>query len=213
MSNPTTIQLEKIIIHGYCQLVTRKINAGQTGYDGLPVIWTGQIDVEFTPTQEKTALPSGDDPRWGSIKGPVLGSVKGTFYGLPLNYLPQILGVKYSAADGMVVGDEDEPDVLIGMAFDQSVKHESTGAASVNKTILYKVELDLPTISGKTKGEGDNAVANIEISGKAWPAYYTKTGGSTGRRTYCTVNSTLNPDKFAANNNTIVWPSDFTADA
>ncbi|MBR2200758.1 MAG: hypothetical protein IJ894_08455 [Bacteroidales bacterium] len=121
--------------------------------------------------------------------------------------------MKYSAADGMVVGDEDEPDVLIGMAFDQSVKHESTGAASVNKTILYKVELDLPTISGKTKGEGDNAVANIEISGKAWPAYYTKTGGSTGRRTYCTVNSTLNPDKFAANNNTIVWPSDFTADA
>lgn len=213
MSNPTNIVLDKTIYHGFGKLITRKINAGQTNYDGLPVIWTGEIDLEFSPKQEVTYLASGDDPQWGRIEGAVTGDVKLTIYGVPINHLPQLLGVKYSAADGIVVGEDDTPSVNVGLAFDNSVKNESTGAVSTNKTILYKVNFTLPNTVIKTKGEGDNAVATIELNGKVWPVFYTKTGGSIGRRTYCKVNSTLNATKFAANADTIVWPSDFTPDA
>ncbi len=212
MSTPTSIVLEKQIIHGYADLTTRKVNAGQTGYEGLPMRWTGQIDIEFTPSQEKTPLASGDDPRWGEILGPVLGTVKGTFYDVPLQYAEQMLSVKYSSTDGLVVGEDDTPDVCIGMVFDTSVKHETTGAVSTNKLILYKVSLDLPKTVFKTKGEGDNAVATIELNGKVWPAFYTKTNGTTGRRTYAKVNSVLNPTKFAAYAGTLEWPTDFTPD-
>lgn len=210
---PTKILLPKLIYHGFGQLITRKINAGQTGYDGLPVIWEGNIDFEFTPSQEKTSLPAGDDPNWGTIDGPVLGNVKLTVYSIPVDVAPQLLAVKYSAADGLIVGDDDAPTVNVGLSVENSVKNESTGAVSKNKTIIYKVNFDLPTKSIKTKQEGDNAVATIELNGKAYPAFFTKTNGSIGRRTYCSINSNLNSVKYAANADTIVWPTDFTADS
>ena len=98
----------------------------------------------------------------------------------------------------------------MGLSFNRLVK--KNGAESYNKTILYKVRFDLPEVAPKTIEEGDNAVGDITLKGKAYPVFFNKTSGAQGSRRYCIVNSATNATKYTANASQIVYPSEMTPD-
>lgn len=202
--------IKKIVSRGLHDILTQKLNDNFTGYSGDAVKWQGHSSFVFTPTQTKTELPSGDDPAWEVIKGAVVGDVELKLYGIPLDAMPELLGVKYSAVDGVCVGDNEDDEVWLGMAITKLVK--SDGEESRNKTILYKVHFDLPEINDKTISKDDNAVAELTLKGQAYPVFYTKANGNDGRRTYCIVNSKLNKTKYDANAESIVFPAEFVPD-
>ncbi len=205
-------KVQKVISQGLQDVMTHRLNNGHTGYDGDPIKWTGETSLVFTPKRDSTVLAAGNDPAWGELNGPVLGDVELKLYSLPLEDMPSLLGVKYSVADGVCVGDEDDATPYVGLALNNKVKGQG-GASSFNKTILYKVRFELPEVSLKTIAEGDTAVADVTLKGKAYPVFFTKTNGSQGSRTYCIVNSVTNATKYKANEETIVFPTEFTADA
>lgn len=201
-------QVQKIVYHGLQDVLTQRLNSGHTGYESGATKWTGETSFVFTPKRDTTVLAAGNDPAWGEIQGPVLGDVELKLYSLPLEDMPSLLGVQYSESDGVCVGDEDDYTPYVGLSLNNKVK--SSSGNSYNKTILYKVRFDLPEVSNKTKAEGDTAVADVTLKGKAYPVFFTKTNGEQGARTYCFVNSAKNATKYAANENGIVYPSEFT---
>ena len=204
----TTKNIGKVVSRGLQDLLTQRLASGHTAYEETVAKWQGDISLTFTPKRETTVLPSGNNPAWDTIEGPVIGDVELKLYDLPLADMPELLGVQYSAADGVCVG-EGEP-VYLGLSFNRLVKKD--GVESYNKTILYKVRFDLPEVSPKTIEEGDNAVGDITLKGKAYPVFFNKTSGAQGTRTYCIVNSVSNATKYTANATQIVYPTEMTPD-
>lgn len=200
----------KIVSRGLQNIMTQKLNADFSAYSGDPVEWQGETALTFTPSQEVTELPSGNNPVWDTINGPVTGEVKLTLYDIPLDVMPELLAVRYSAADGVCVGDTDDETVWLGISFDKLVK--SGNAESRNKAILYKVRFELPAVELKTIEKSDTAVANVELTGHAYPVFFSKQDGSVGSRTYSIVNSVTNKAKYDANAEGIVFPVEFTPD-
>ena len=125
--------------------------------------------------------------------------------------MPQLLGVRYSSADGVCVGDSEDSTPYMALSLNTKVK-TSEERPSYNKLIAYKVRFDLPEVNLKTIAEGDNAVADVTLKGKAYPVFFTKTDGSEGSRTYCIVNSIKNAAKYKANEEGIVYPTEMTPD-
>lgn len=205
------IKIPKIVSQGLQDIITTKLNSGFTGYESEAVKWTGETAIVFTPTRTTTELPSGNDPAWMVKQGLVVGDVELTLYDIAINHMEKLFGVKYSAADGVVVGDTDDAVPFIGLSFDRLVTSES--GASRNKFILYKVRFDLPVIDTKTISKDDNAIGELKLKGYAYPVFYAKQSGQNGARTYCILNSTLNTTKYNANKETIVFPTEFTPDA
>ena len=200
----------KIVSRGLQNIITQRLNADFSAYTGDPVEWQGETALTFTPAQEVTELPSGNNPVWDTINGPVTGEVKLTLYDIPLDIMPELLAVKYSAADGVCVGDGSDETVWLGISFDKLVK--KAGIESRNKAILYKVRFELPTVELKTIETGDTAVAKVELTGHAYPVFFSKVDGSVGSRTYCIVNSVTNKTKYDANAESIVFPAEFVPD-
>lgn len=205
------IKVPKIVSQGLQDIITTKLNSGFTGYESEAVKWTGETAIVFTPTRTTTELPSGNDPAWMVKQGLVVGDVELTLYDIAINHMEKLFGVKYSAADGVVVGDTDDAVPFIGLSFDRLVTSES--GESRNKFILYKVRFDLPVIDTKTISKDDNAIGELKLKGYAYPVFYAKQSGQNGARTYCILNSTLNTTKYNANKDTIVFPTEFTPDA
>ena len=205
------IKIPKIVSQGLQDIITTKLHSGFTGYESEAVKWTGETAIVFTPTRTTTELPSGNDPAWMVKQGLVVGDVELTLYDIAINHMEKLFGVKYSAADGVVVGDTDDAVPFIGLSFDRLVTSES--GESRNKFILYKVRFDLPVIDTKTISKDDNAIGDLKLKGYAYPVFYAKQSGQNGARTYCILNSTLNTTKYNANKDTIVFPTEFTPDA
>ena len=205
------IKIPKIVSQGLQDIITTKLHSGFTGYESEAVKWTGETAIVFTPTRTTTELPSGNDPAWMVKQGLVVGDVELTLYDIAINHMEKLFGVKYSAADGVVVGDTDDAVPFIGLSFDRLVTSES--GESRNKFILYKVRFDLPVIDTKTISKDDNAIGELKLKGYAYPVFYAKQSGQNGARTYCILNSTLNTTKYNANKDTIVFPTEFTPDA
>lgn len=206
----TTQTIAKIVSRGLQDVLTQRLNADHTAYGDTVAKWQGDTSLVFTPKREVTVLASGNDPAWNTIEGPVVGDVELKLYSLPLAIMPELLSVKYSAVDGVCVGDGDEASAFLGLSFNQLVR--TAGVDSINKTILYKVRFDLPEVNVKTIADADNAVADVTLKGKAYPVFFTKTSGGKGSRTFCIVNSTTNATKFTANESAIVFPVEMTAD-
>lgn len=204
--------IKKTISRGLQDVMTQRLNAGHTGYEGDAIKWTGETACVFTPKRDSTLLAAGNDPAWGEVDGPVTADVELKLYSLPLEEMPQLLGVKYSAADGVCVGDDGDGTPYIGLSLNTKVKTASE-KPSYNKLIAYKVRFDLPEVNLKTIAEGDNAVADVTLKGKAYPVFFTKSDGSEGSRTYCIVNSIKNAAKYKANESEIVYPTEMTPDA
>ena len=198
--------VQKIISRGLQNILTQRLNAEFNGYDTDPVQWQGDTALVFTPTQTTTEMPSGNDPAWDVIKGPVLGDVELTLYDIPVENMEDLLAVKYSEADGVCVGDSDDGTVWLGLSSDRLIK--SAAGESKNKLILYKVRFDLPAIDSKTISKDDNAIAELKLKGYAYPVFFEKADGSTGRRTYAIVNSVKNKAKYDANTEKIVFPAE-----
>lgn len=198
--------IAKIHHRGLMAVTSQKLNSDFTAYTGDVTCWQGDTELTFTPAQTRTLLPSGNDPAWDTIEGLVTGEVKVKFYALPLDAMPDLLGCHYSAEEGVCVGEADQQTVWSGLTFENLVT--TNGVASKNKTIIYKVVYDLPAISVKTIAEGDNAVAEVELTGHAYPVFYQKTGGGIGSRTYDIINSVSNATKYAANAEHIVFPTE-----
>lgn len=205
-------KLQKIISQGLQDVLTQRLNDTQTAYDGEALKWTGETEFSFTPTQDKTVLAAGNDPAWGVIKGLVMGDFELKLYEMPLEEMNQLFSVKYSVVDGVCVGDDDCETPIIGLSLNNKVKSEASGKTSYNKTILYKAVCDLPAVSLKTIAEGDTAVVNVSVKGKAYPVFFPRADGSQEARTYCIVNSINNAEKYKANEDEIVFPTEFTAD-
>lgn len=205
------IKIPKIVSQGLQDIITTKLNSGFTGYESEAVKWTGETAIVFTPTRTTTELPSGNDPAWMVKQGLVVGDVELTLYDIAINHMEKLFGVKYSAADGVVVGDTDDAVPFTGLSFDRLVTSES--GESRNKFILYKVRFDLPVIDTKTISKDDNAIGELKLKGYAYPVFYAKQSGQNGARTYCILNSTLNTTKYNANKDTILFPTEFTPDA
>lgn len=202
---------KKIISRGLQDILSQRLNSDFTAYEGNPVAWQGDTALVFTPAQTNTELPSGNDPAWDVIKGVVTGDVELTLYDFPIDLMPEILGVKYSAADGVCVGDSDDGQVWLGMTFDRLVREN--GVESRNKVILQKVYFDLPSIDIKTISKDDNAVSELKLKGHAYPVFFHKADGGMGSRTYSIVNSIKNKTKYDANTDSIAFPEEFTPDA
>ena len=203
--------VQKIVSRGLQDIMTQRLNADFSAYTGDPVEWQGDTSLVFTPSREVTVLPSGNNPAWDSIEGPTVGDVELKLYDIPLDKMQELLAVKYSAKDGVCVGDTDDAPVFLGLSSDRLVK--SDGVQSRNKLIIYKVRFDLPEINSKTIEEADTAVANVTLKGKAYPVFYSKASGEAGSRTYSVVNSVLNAEKYTANKDVIVFPEEMTPDA
>lgn len=203
--------VQKIVSRGLQDIMTQRLNSDFTAYIGEPIVWQGETSLVFAPTREVTVLASGNNPAWDSIEGPTIGDVELKLYGIPLDKMTELLSVKYSVADGVCVGDTDDQSVYIGLSADKLVK--SDDAQSRNKLMLYKVKFNLPEISSKTIAETDTAVADVTLKGKAYPVFYHKANGESGSRTYSIVNSVLNPAKYLANSDAIVFPEEMTPDA
>lgn len=203
------ISVKKIISRGLQEILTQRLNADFSAYDGNPVAWEGDTALVFTPKQTITELASGNDPMWDVIKGPVTGDVEVTLYDFPLDIMPELLGVRYDAAQGLCVGENDEETIFIGIAFDRLVKED--GAQSRNKAIIHKVYFELPVIDAKTISSDDNAVSELKLKGKASPLFYPKSDGTYGSRTYTIANSVKNKAKYDANKDCIAFPEEFTA--
>jgi hypothetical protein len=202
-------QIKKITRRGLHNVLTQKLNSDFSGYTDDAAKWTGDTEIEFTPSRQVDNLASGDDPAWDVIKGPVTGTIKIKFHDIAIDCMEHLLSVTYDAVNGICVGDNEDADCFIGISFDETIKYN--GTVSNNKTILYKVLFDLPTITSKTVAEGDNALSEVELNGKAYPVFFNKANGTTGRRTYSIVNSKLNANKYEANKDCIVFPSDSAA--
>lgn len=202
-------KITKIISRGLQDIIVQKLNGDCTAYAADSARWQGETEMVFTPSRNTELLPSGNDPAWGVVKGPVVGTVKLTLYDIAVEDMENLLSVKYDAEEGVCVGDTDDEDCFIGMSFDQLIS--KNGAQSNNKTILYKVLFDLPEINAKTIAEGDNAISKLELTGKAYPVFFSKKNGETGSRTYCIVNSVTNKAKYDANKTSIVFPTEFNS--
>lgn len=201
--------IKKVISRGLQDIIVQKLNNDYTAYEADPASWQGETEMVFTPTRNTEMLASGNDPAWGVVKGPVVGTVKLTLYDIAVEDMERLLSVKYDASEGVCVGDTDDEDCFIGISFDQLITKGSE--QSHNKCILYKVLFDLPEINAKTIAEGDNAISKLELSGKAYPVFFSKTNGETGSRTYCIVNSVTNKAKYDANKDSIVFPTEFNS--
>ena len=198
----------KIISKGLQDVLTVKLNAGCTAYETDVAKWTGETALVFTPSRQATELASGNDPAWWVKEGLCVGDVELTLYDIGIADMERLFGVKYTATDGLVVGDFDDGVVFVGLSCDRLV--ETPSASSRNKIILYKVRFELPAIDAKTISKDDSAIGELKLKGYAYPVFFTKTNGDTGARTYCIVNSSLNATKYAANASTIVFPTEIT---
>lgn len=203
--------IKKTISQGLQDVMTQRLNAGHTGYEGDAIKWTGETSCVFSPKRDNTLLAAGNDPAWGELDGPVTADVELKLYSLPLEEMPQLLGVRYSAADGVCVGDDEDGTPYMGLSLNTKVKTTSE-KPSYNKLIAYKVRFDLPEVNLKTIAEGDTAVADVTLKGKAYPVFFTKADGSEGKRTYCIANSIKNAAKYKANEAEIVYPTEMTPD-
>lgn len=206
----SVVTTTKYISRGMQDVITKKLNSGFTAYTGDIVKWTGDTAFTFTPTRTSTELASGNDPLWMNIQGLVTGDVELTFHDIAISDMEHLLGVKYSAADGLLVGDSDDPVVFIGLSLNRIVR-DASGNESYNKVILYKVCFDLPAIDIKTISNEDNAISELKLTGKAYPVFFTKTNGTQGARTYAILNSTLNATKYTANAADIVFPAEMSS--
>lgn len=204
-------QIPKVVSRGEHKLVTQRLKDDFTGYTGEVHEWQGETEIVITPSQTVTELPSGDDPAWWVIAGAVTAEVEITMYDVPIDYASQLFPMKYSAADGLWVGDNDATIPWNGLTLDRTV--ESASGASVNKVVVQKVRFDLPAIGAKTIAKDDNALAELKLKGYAYPVFYSKADGSTGSKTYGILNSVKNKAKFDAYSDGIVFPSEFTPDA
>lgn len=63
----------KIVSRGLQTIITQRLNADFTAYDGDPIEWQGETSLVFTPAREITELPSGNNPVWDTIEGPGYG--------------------------------------------------------------------------------------------------------------------------------------------
>ncbi len=199
--------VSKIISKGMQDVITKKLNDDFSAYTGDIVKWTGDTAFTFTPTRTQTELASGNDPAWMSIQGLVTGDVELTLHDIPIENMEDLLGVKYSAADGLVVGDTDDPVPFVALSLNRIVE-DADQVESYNKLILYKVRFDLPAIDIKTITSDDNAISELKLKGKAYPVFFQKQSGKQGARTYAIFNSTANAAKYTANAADIVFPSD-----
>lgn len=203
-------KMQKIISRGLQTILSQRLKSDFSAYEGEPLEWQGDTALTFTPSQTRTELPSGNDPAWDTLKGPVVGDVEITLYEFPIELMPEIFGVKYSAESGLCVGDSDDADVFLGLSFDQLIKEGTTN--SRNKTVLFKVCFDIPATEVKTIAKDDTAVKNVKLKGYAYPLFYPKADGTQGSRTYSVMNSIKNKtlyDKYAS---AIVFPEEFKAD-
>lgn len=203
-------KMKKIISRGLQTILSQRLNGDFSAYEGDALSWQGDIDLKVTPSQTRTELPSGNDPAWDTLKGPVVADVEITLYEFPIDQMPEILGVKYSEASGLCVGDSDDEDVFLGLSFDQLIKEDK--AQSKNKMVLYKVCFDIPATEVKTIAKDDTAVKNVKLTGHAYPVFFSKKDGSLGSRTYCVMNSVKNKTLYAANAEAIAFPEEFKED-
>lgn len=198
--------LAKVFSRGLHDVLIQSLNSDFTGYESDSTAWQGETNIEVDLTRKTELLPSGDDPAWGVVKGPVLGTVKLTMYDIAVDDMEKLFSVKYDAAEGVCIGDTDDEDRFVGLSFDKRIS--VNGAESHNKTILYKVLFELPKITAETVSSDSNAISKLETTGSIYPVFYTKTNGETGARSVCIVNSTKNVAKYAANKDCIVFPSE-----
>lgn len=195
---------KKIITRGLATIATQKLNDEQKGYSTTRNTWDGQHECTITPNQDKTLLPSGNDPAWAEIRGPVICDVELKIYAIPIEKMQELLSVEYSETDG-VSFSSDADSVFVGM--DIIVDAQSTAGRSKRKTTLYKVSFDLPEISAKSVAEGDVAVADLTLKGKAYPVFYTKADGKQGDKTLTIIDSTKQSTAWTARENTIIFPT------
>ena len=184
---------KKIITRGLATIATQKLNDEQKGYSTTRNTWDGQHECTITPNQDKTLLPSGNDPAWAEIRGPVICDVELKIYAIPIEKMQELLSVEYSEADG-VSFSSDADSIFVGM--DIIVDAQSTAGRSKRKTTLYKVSF-----------EGDVAVADLTLKGKAYPVFYTKADGKQGDKTLTIIDSTKQSTAWAARENTIIFPT------
>ncbi len=203
-------KMKKIISRGLQTILSQRLNGDFSAYEGDALSWQGDIDLKVTPSQTRTELPSGNDPAWDTLKGPVVADVEITLYEFPIDQMPEILGVKYSEASGLCVGDSDDEDVFLGLSFDQLITEDKK--QSKNKMVLYKVCFDIPATEVKTIAKDDTAVKNVKLTGHAYPVFFSKQDGSLGSRTYCVMNSTKNKTLYEANKEAIAFPEEFKED-
>lgn len=198
---------KKIISRGLASISTQKLNAGQTGYSATRTEWSGHHEIVITPSQDKTLLPSGNDPAWAEIKGAVLCDIDLKIYALPVDKMSELLNVDYSDEDG-VAFTSNTAGQFVGMDIVTDIQTED--AKSQRKIILYKVSFDLPEISLKTVAEGEPAVGDVTLKGKAYPVFYAKSGGTQGNVTLSIFDSVKQATKWEANKSTIVFPGTAT---
>lgn len=192
-----------ILCRGLVSIATQKLNAGQTGYDSTRIEWSGHHEIVITPSQDKTALASGNDPAWAEVRGALLCDIDLKIYALPIDKMAELLNVDYSDDDG-VVFTGDTTSRFVGM--DVVTDAQTGDTKSQRKVILYKVSFDLPEISLKTVAEGETAVCDVTLKGKAYPVFYTKADGSQGNMTYTIIDSVAHAKKWEASKSTIVFP-------
>ena len=203
-------QVQKIVSRGLQTILSQRLKSDFSAYEGDALAWQGDTALTFTPSQTRTELPSGNDPAWDTLKGPVVGSVEITLYEFPIDLMPEILGMKYSEASGLCVGDSDDGDVFLGLSFDQLIKEGDKH--SHNKTVLYKVCFDIPATEVKTIAKDDTAVKNVKLTGQVYPVFFAKADGAQGSRTYCVMNSVKNKTLYDKHAEAIVFPEEFKAD-
>lgn len=199
---------KKIVAQGMCNVLTVKLAESGTAYASDPVKWQGTTQLVFTPTRTVTDLASGNDPSYLTVQGLVTGTVELTLFDISVDDLAKLVCAKYSATDGLMVGDFDDPITYVGLSVDKLVRTKEASAETVSytKTILYKVRFDLPALDIRTISEEDNSISEIKLTGKAFPVFFAKTNGE-GARTYTIVNSVTNSTKYNANKDTIIYPT------
>ncbi len=204
---PNTLP-KKVVTQGLAKVATQRLNDTHSGYESEVTEWEGHHSLVITPSQSKMLLPSGDDPAWGEVRGPVVCDLELKIYAIPVELMSKLLGVEYSDEDGVSMSS-DASSLYVGLAV--TVKETRDGAKTQNKTIAYKTCWDLPEISNKTVSEDDTAVADLTIKGKAYPVFYTKADGSQGNKTLSIFNSVKQKAKWEANATSIQFPSETSA--
>lgn len=192
----------KFYVRGNQGLSTQQMNDTQTGYVGELKKWTGLVEIEVTPVQNKTVLAADNNPNWDTIKGTLTATVVVRLFGIAQKDWQHLFNVETSDETGVSFGGRGDT-INFGLTVDKICND-----SSLNKLVIFKLNADLPAMTSTTVTIDDVAVEVIEIPMSAYPVFFPISNGDQDERTYRIINNKENAEFFAANTTAIVYPTE-----
>lgn len=197
-----------VVSEGLVDLITDKLNANETGYEGTPKYWNTTVNISLTPQQTKTDHPANNNPAaytsWSSLL--YAGTIE--FLGMSNDDFENIFATVKIGKGGIGFGSMRHRPFPVGMAF-KDVKSGENGLLGMLQ--FFKVIFENPPVSRVTTSREGTDLNRITCTVTCYPVTYALQDGSFDTVTYAAFDNKRNADVWDEIKDSIVFPTEYIA--